>query len=114
MRFTIKHELPERIRVHLPMKRLSFSEADTLSFYLQNKPAIQDAKVYERTADVVVRFKSDDRAEVLDILRDYDKAAVDVPSSWLSNSSRASDAGYFERLVTMVCLYYGRCSCRFV
>ena len=108
MRFTIKHELPERIRVHLPMKRLSFSEADTLSFYLQNKPAIQEAKVYERTADVVVRFKSDDRAEVLDILRDYDKAAVDVPSSWLSNSSRASDAGYFERLVTMVCLYYGR------
>ena len=35
MELIIKHEIKGRIRAHLPMKRMSFKEADTLEYYLQ-------------------------------------------------------------------------------
>lgn len=107
MKFTIKHELPGRMRVHLPMKRLSFKEADTLQFYLQGFAFIREIKIYERTADLTVRF-SCDRDEIIDILRSFRFNEVDVPESYIENSGRALSAQYYEALILKTVLHYGK------
>ena len=56
MRFTVKHEIKNRIRIHLMMKRMSFREADIFEYYLKSFSEIREVKVYERTADAAVVF----------------------------------------------------------
>ena len=70
MRFTIKHEIKNRIRVHLPMKSLSFREADTLDYYLKSFKEVTFVRVYERTADAAVCF-SCERARIIEILKAF-------------------------------------------
>ena len=35
MKFTIKHELKNRMRVHLAAKKMTFEQADLFQYYLQ-------------------------------------------------------------------------------
>ncbi len=56
MRFTVKHEIKNRIRIHLMMKRMSFREADIFEYYLKSFDEIREVKVYERAADAAVVF----------------------------------------------------------
>ena len=78
MKLIIKHESSSRLRVHLPMKRMTFREADALDYYLQGFDAIKEAKIYERTADVAVRFDCG-RKDALKILEGFDPHTIDVP-----------------------------------
>ncbi|SCX12732.1 ATPase, P-type (transporting), HAD superfamily, subfamily IC/heavy metal translocating P-type ATPase [Lachnospiraceae bacterium YSD2013] len=107
MKFTIKHEIKGRLRVHLPMKRLSFREADTLEYYLSNFAEIIQAKVYERTADAVVTFACD-RERIIGILKDFSFDKVNVPEKVFECSGRELAAEYYDRLVTTVILHYGK------
>ena len=36
--------------------RMTYREADTLLYYLQNLPNVKDAKVYDRTADAAIVY----------------------------------------------------------
>ena len=54
MKFTIRHEIRGRIRVHMAQKRMSFHQADTLLYYLYQTENVTMAKVMERTADAVI------------------------------------------------------------
>ena len=56
MKFSIKHEIKGRIRVHLHQTRMSFEQADTLLYYLTNNQYVTNAKVFERTCDAIVYF----------------------------------------------------------
>ena len=47
MKFSIKHEIKGRIRVHLHQNRMSFEQADTLLYYLTNNQYVTNAKVFE-------------------------------------------------------------------
>ena len=107
MRFTIKHELKRRMRIHLPMERLSFKEADVFEYYLKSFDEIKDAKVYERTADAVVVFDCD-RLQVIEIVRRFSFQTVQVPDKVLESSGRELSAEYFDKLVTTVILHYGK------
>ncbi|MBR0120088.1 MAG: heavy metal translocating P-type ATPase [Eubacterium sp.] len=107
MRFTIKHEMTGRLRVHLCSDRMTFREADTLLYYLQEMPEITEVKVYERTADAVVRFCCA-RDRIIDILRGYHYEDVEVPESFFDSSSRETNARYFEKIVNAVLFRYGR------
>ena len=53
MKFYIKHETRGRLRIHLAQKRMSYGQADTLLYYLENLDGVVSAKVYERTCDAV-------------------------------------------------------------
>ena len=64
MKFIIKHEIPGRLRIHFPMRRMTYGEADTLQYYLQGFSYVTDVKVYERTADAVVRYVCE-RGEII-------------------------------------------------
>ena len=107
MKFTIKHELKGRMRVHLPMKRMSFKEADVFEYYLKSFDEIQKAKVYERTADAVIYFNCD-RTRVINIIRKFSFDRLPVPEKVYESSGRELAAEYFDRLVTTVVVHYGK------
>ncbi len=95
------------MRIHLPMERLSFKEADVFEYYLKSFDEIKDAKVYERTADAVVVFDCD-RLQVIEIVRRFSFQTVQVPDKVLESSGRELSAEYFDKLVTTVILHYGK------
>lgn len=103
MKFTIKHELKGRIRVHLALNRMSYAEADVLLYYLQSLPEVSGAKVYERTADAVVLY-SGDREALLSALRSFRFEQASVPEGLIEHSGRELNASYKEKLVRKVVL----------
>jgi len=109
MRFQIKHEIRGRLRIHLLRRRLSFHEADVLQYYLDTQENVLSVKIYERTADVVIRY-SGRRGAVIDLLRRFHYKTVEqtVPESYLASSGRELDSAYFDSLVTQTVLYFGK------
>lgn len=107
MKFIIKHELPGRLRIHLDKKRLSFRDADILEYCLKLQPAITEVKIYERTADAVIRYKGE-RNDILCLLKSFSPDKSKVQTTWLDNSSRASNAEYYEKIVTRTVVHFGK------
>ncbi|MBP3295707.1 MAG: heavy metal translocating P-type ATPase [Lachnospiraceae bacterium] len=107
MRFTIKHEIPGRLRVHFPMKYFTFREADTLEYYLKGFEEIREVKVYERTADAVLRFRCG-RTKILEILKDVSFEKAVVPERVFECSGRELSAAYYDKVVSTVLLHYGK------
>ncbi len=124
MRIQIRHEIRQRLRAHLPMRRMSFREADALELYLQGFVEIREVKVYERTADVVVVYGCS-RERVLGILKAFSFEGVlpaenkdpknadgcsggAVTEYGPECSGRALSAMYRDRIVTSILLHYGK------
>ena len=107
MKFKIKHEINGRIRVHLPKKKLTFSQADTVQYYLEQHDNIIEAKVYERTADVTITFVGD-RQRVLRLIYDFDFGNVSVPEDVIKNSGRELNAYYKEKLINRCVIRAGK------
>ena len=95
------------MRIHLSTKRFGCAEADALFFYLQSFSAVSEVKIYERTADAVIRYNCP-KSDIIDLLRHYDSKEIQLPRTWAERTGRASDASYYESLVTQVVLHYGR------
>lgn len=98
MRFVIKHEINGRIRVHLKQSRMSYEEADTLQYYLQEQETVTSVKVNHRTQDVVISYIGD-RDGIIGMLRSFTYEKVEVPQSYLQNSGRELNDRYWEKLV---------------
>ncbi len=108
MRFTIKHEIKRRLRIHLPMKRMSFREADTFEYYLKSfDDIVKEVKVYERTADAVIVFDCD-RDRVITIIKEFSFESVAIPEKVFECSGRELSAKFYDKLVTAVIWHYGR------
>ena len=107
MNITIRHEIRNRIRIHLPRKRLSFREADTLEYYLKGFDEVREVRVYERTADAVIFF-SCDRSRILDIVKAFSFSGTQVPEQVFESSGRELSARYYEQVVTAVLVHCGK------
>lgn len=107
MKFIIKHEIKNRIRIHLSMKRLSFKEADTLEYYLKTHDEVREARVYERTADAVVFFTCD-RSRIMEIIGAFSFDDIQVPERVFESSGRELSAKYYDKIVTTVILHYAK------
>ena len=107
MKFFIRHETRGRIRIHLDQKRMSYEQADTLAYYLENLNGVVTAKVYERTCDAVVSYQGS-RAEIISRIRAFHYQDVEVPSQVLQSSGRALNSEYQEKLISKVICHYGR------
>ena len=70
MKFIIKHEIKGRIRIHLCQNHMTMRQADLLAWFLSNQPMVEEAKVYERTADAVIHFRGD-RKELIRAILDF-------------------------------------------
>lgn len=106
MRFTIKHEITGRIRIHVLQKRMTFREADMLQYYLGTQGNVTYVKVNDRTQNVIVCYTGS-RNDLLKVLQNFNYGDVDVPETYLQNSGREISQQYFEKLVCKVVLRYG-------
>lgn len=106
MRFCIKHEMKGRLRIHIIKNRMTYAEADTLSWYLEEQENVTEVKVYERTADAVICYKGE-REEILTVLKQFSYEKAEVPETVLSSSGRQLNEEYKERLITKTVLHYG-------
>ena len=107
MKFFIRHETRGRIRIHIDQKRMSYEQADTLAYYLENLNGVVTAKVYERTCDAVVCYQGS-RSEIISGIRAFHYQDVEVPSQVLQSSGRALNSEYQEKLISKVICHYGR------
>ena len=107
MKFYIKHETRGRLRIHLAQKRMSYNQADTLLYYLENLDGVASAKVYERTCDAVVNYQGS-RDAVIRGIREFHYQDVEVPLQVLQSSGRALNAEYQEKLISKVIYHFGR------
>ena len=90
MKFSIKHEIKGRIRVHLHQNRMSFEQADTLLYYLTNNQYVTNAKVFERTADAAIYFVGD-RENIIEA----GDLTTHIREKWLKKSFTDMREGYF-------------------
>lgn len=105
MKFVIKHEIRGRMRIHLVQYRMSYAQADTLLYFLQNDAQVTKAKVYERTQDAVI-FYTGSRRELIGKLQHFRYEYVEVPDGVIENSNRQMNAEYQEKMVEKVILRY--------
>lgn len=105
MKFVIKHEIRGRMRIHLMQYRMSYAQADTLLYFLQNDAQVTKAKVYERTQDAVI-FYTGSRRELISKLQHFRYEYVEVPDGVIENSNRQMNAEYQEKMVEKVILRY--------
>ena len=105
MRFSIEHEIKGRLRVHVMQKRMSLAQADTLEYFLGRQEQVVHAKVYDRTADVLIVYEGD-RDKVLHFLQSFHYDTVEVPEGLLENSGRELSNRYQEKLCFRVVARY--------
>ena len=101
MKFTIKHDVPGRIRVHMDASGMTFAQADTLQYYLKNLQGVTNTKVYERTADAVVEYRCS-RKTVIEAIAKFRYSNIEVPEDVLATSGRAINSHYTEKLADQV------------
>lgn len=107
MRFIIRSEIGNRLRVHADIPRMSLEDADILEYYIKNIPGVSKAKVYDRTCDAVIEY-SCARNLIEDALAhfsfDDEEAVALVPA----NTTRSSDREYENRLINKTIFRFGR------
>ena len=106
MKFVIKHEIKGRIRVHFTSGKMSYKQADTIQYYFEQQDSITSCKVYDRTGDVVLCYMAG-REEILKMLQTFAYGMVQVPETYLENSTRQLNQYYKEKLINKVILHYG-------
>ena len=101
MKCTILHESRGRMRVHVNAVRMTLHRADVLEAYLNHSEAIEHAKVYERTGDVLIKYKGS-RASAVTVLSHYKFDNPELDSLVTSADSRKINQEYQERFVNLV------------
>ena len=92
MKFQIKHEYGNRMRIHVCTYRMTCGQADILQYYLQKQADIESAKVYDRTGDAVIEYKGD-RDEAIRLLRKFSYENEQLPETVAGNTGRSCPMG---------------------
>ena len=106
MKFTIKHEIRGRIRIHNCQKAMSADQADELQYYLITKDFVTSVKIYDRTNDIVICYNSS-RSEILTALKEFYHGIITVPDNYQESQSRQLNQTYQEKLISKVLFHYG-------
>lgn len=105
MKFYIKHEFGNRIRIHVNQYRMNCEQADTLFYFLQNQDIVISVKVFERTCDVVVVYRGQ-REKLIEQLKSFSYEHTKAPACVLENSGRQLNRTYQEKMVGKIALHY--------
>ena len=108
MRARILHESRGRIRLHLLIRTLSIGQADVFEAYLKSKACVNDAKVYERTADAVIFYEPGNekcRFSVINAVSEFDFDDCGIKPA--EHSSRALQHEYTDRLASQIIRFAG-------
>ena len=107
MKFQIKHEYGNRMRIHVCAYRMTCEQADILQYYLQKQADIEIAKVYDRTGDAVIEYKGD-RDEVIKLLRKFSYENEQLPETVAGNTGRSLSHEYQDKLFDRIVFHYAR------
>ncbi|MDF2510759.1 MAG: ATPase, P-type (transporting), superfamily, subfamily IC/heavy metal translocating P-type ATPase [Herbinix sp.] len=105
LKFTIKHEIEGRMRIHLHQEMMSYQDANTLFYYLRIMKTVTSVKVYDRTADASIEYLGD-RASIITALLNFNYGKVEVPEIINETSGRELNAIYQEKLIIKSILRY--------
>ena len=110
MKFIIKNESKNRLRIHMAQSRMSFEQADILQYYIENIKGVTSTKVYERTCDAVIVYNPEDvsRRDIVKAVATFHYNEVSVPQQLLDNSGRQMNSHYQEQLMMRVMLHFGK------
>ena len=97
MKCQILHASAGRLRVHLVQPRMTLAQADQLEYYLAALRCVTEVKVFDRTADAVIRYTGDRKA----VERALSRFAYDRPEVLAlvpEQTGRALAREYEERI----------------
>lgn len=97
MKFSILNETKNRLRIHMAQSRMTMAQADILQYYLENCDGVVDVKVHDRTCDAVIIYE-DDRAGIIDALRQFGYDRVEIPADLTETSGRVMNRQYEDKL----------------
>lgn len=107
MKCTILHESRGRMRVHVCGVRMTLHRADVLEAWLNHSEGISQAKVYERTGDVVICY-SGRRADTVALLSRYRFDIAELDALVTSADSRKINQEYQGKMFDLVAGHYLR------
>ncbi len=101
MKCKILHESHLRMRVHIEGKKPSMHEADLLEEYLLSVDEISDAKVYDRTGDIVIKYRSD-RKKIIETLSKFSFTMECLQDMEVNHTSRELSHEYSEKVAMTI------------
>ena len=107
MKFKIEHQIRGRMRIHLCQKRMTCRQADQLEYFLRGLEGVTTAKVAERNQDAVICYDGD-KTEILKAVQRFSYSHAEAPESYLQNSGREMNSEYWEKMVNLVVIHYGK------
>ena len=106
MKFQIRHEIRGRMRIHVIQSRMSFAQADTLQYYLENSKSVLSAKIQNRTSDVTICYEGS-REAILAVLKAFSYEKAEVLDTYIKNSGREMNQHYWDQLVEQTFWHFG-------
>ncbi len=106
MKFTIRHEIKGRVRIHIIQNCMTFEQADILQYYLEQQEMVTSAKIQERTSDATICYEGG-REELLAVLKKFSYEKTEMPQEYSKNSGREMNRTYWDKLVNKTVLHFG-------
>lgn len=91
MKFQIRHEIRGRMRIHVIQSRMSFAQADTLQYYLEQCESVISAKIQNRTEDVTICYEGN-RDAILEVLKAFSYEKTDVPDTYIKKFRKRNES----------------------
>ena len=86
--------------------RMSFAQADTLQYYLEQCESVISAKIQNRTEDETICYEGN-RDAILEVLKAFSYEKTDVPDTYIKNSGREMNQRYWDQLVEQTFWLFG-------
>ena len=98
MKCKILHESRGRIRVHLMCNRMTLHDADILEYYMRNIDGVTSVKVYDRTQDAIIIYKTE-RKNIIRALAKFSFKSKEAIELVPEHTSRQLHRDFEDRLI---------------
>lgn len=98
MKCKILHESRGRIRVHLMCSHMTLHDADILEYYMRNIDGVTSVKVYDRTQDAIIIYKTE-RKNIIRALAKFSFKAKEAIELVPEHTSRQLHRDFEDRLI---------------
>ena len=92
------HESRGRIRVHLMCNRMTLHDADILEYYMRNIDGVTSVKVYDRTQDAIIIYKTE-RKNIIRALAKFSFKAKEAIELVPEHTSRQLHRDFEDKLI---------------
>ena len=98
MKCRILHESRGRMRIHFAQRRMTPEQADLIQVYLEAKEPVIKARTDERTGNVIIWFRPQDRDKIPELAAGFSYETAQEEYTIPEHSSRALTRAYEDRM----------------